>query len=165
MDIFSLPFVRVRAISKLTTYGLHPDIEWNRWHPLRLGTRKRFRSPVENGRVVTFLEIGTLNTTAIGAYLPHGTTAPGALSFHTKRQHRCEEPRIQGRYRRSSCFHRGSARVLAHALRILISTHFKRSRPWHWGMTTETLCLHVYRIGGIWGDDKIVRADDKKTPR
>ncbi|KAN0088289.1 hypothetical protein V8E55_005346 [Tylopilus felleus] len=33
--------------------------------------------------------------------------------------------------------------------------------------TTETrpLCLHVYRIGGIWGDDKIVRAEDKKTPR
>ncbi|KAH0836845.1 hypothetical protein J3R83DRAFT_8632 [Lanmaoa asiatica] len=27
------------------------------------------------------------------------------------------------------------------------------------------LCLHVYRVGGIWGNDKIVRADDRKTLR
>jgi len=29
----------------------------------------------------------------------------------------------------------------------------------------HTMCFHVYRIGGIWSDDRIVRADDRKTPR
>ncbi|KAG9313224.1 hypothetical protein JVU11DRAFT_6684 [Chiua virens] len=35
------------------------------------------------------------------------------------------------------------------------------------GMATEArpLCLHVYRIGGIWSDDKIIQEDDRKTPR
>ncbi|KAI9567081.1 hypothetical protein HD554DRAFT_1022262 [Boletus coccyginus] len=35
------------------------------------------------------------------------------------------------------------------------------------GTATEghPLCLHVYRIGSIWGDDRIVRTDDRKTPR
>ncbi|KAF8555858.1 hypothetical protein OG21DRAFT_1507222 [Imleria badia] len=55
----------------------------------------------------------------------------------------------------------------AHALRILIFTTLRTKPALALGMTAETrpLCLHVYRIGGIWGDDKIVRADDKKTPR
>jgi len=30
---------------------------------------------------------------------------------------------------------------------------------------SRPLCFHIYRVGGFWGDDKIIKADDRRTPR